>query len=179
MAMTGSWHALASLPRSPHPKCPVIVPTRNERDNIAPLLARLDVCCQGRAEVIFVDDSDDGTAAEILVRADACRDPVRLIHRVGHERAGGLGTAVVTGLRAARAPWAVVMDADLQHPPEVAADLVDVGRKLGVDVVVASRYGGPALPGACPAEPGMPCRLAHRERRRRCFRVACEASPTR
>ena len=53
---------------------------------------------------------------------------------------GGLGGAVVEGLRVARADWVVVMDGDLQHPPEMVPELVEAGRRAGADLVVATRY---------------------------------------
>ncbi|NOZ89250.1 MAG: glycosyltransferase, partial [Crenarchaeota archaeon] len=56
--------------------------------------------------------------------------------RVGRR---GLGTAIVEGLRAARGRFVAVMDADLQHPPEVLPRLLEAALR-GYDVVVASRY---------------------------------------
>ena len=77
------------------------------------------------AEVIFVDDSDDETPDRVRDRAGRRIGPqVRLIHRDTGQRAGGLGTAVLAGLGEARGDWAVVMDGDLQHPPEVVTQLV-------------------------------------------------------
>ncbi|MDX2377456.1 glycosyltransferase family 2 protein [Microbacterium sp. LRZ72] len=118
----------------------VVVPTYNERPNVAELVSRLEGALAGRAaEVIFVDDSTDTTVDEIeRVAADAAL-PVRLIHR--ERPRGGLGGAVVEGIRAARADQCVVMDADLQHPPEVIPALLAAAGD-GVDVVVASRYAG-------------------------------------
>ncbi|MEA2514228.1 MAG: dolichol-phosphate mannosyltransferase, partial [Thermomicrobiales bacterium] len=55
-------------------------------------------------------------------------------------RGGGLGGAVVHGLREARAEWVCVMDADLQHPPEVVPRLLDQVRDRQDDLVIASRY---------------------------------------
>jgi dolichol-phosphate mannosyltransferase len=46
------------------------------------------------------------------------------------------------GLRAAAAPWIVVMDADLQHPPALVPALVSTGQQAGADLVVATRYAG-------------------------------------
>jgi dolichol-phosphate mannosyltransferase len=51
-----------------------------------------------------------------------------------------LGGAVVAGLRAARSEWICVMDADLQHPPELLGPLLEEARRSNADVVVASRY---------------------------------------
>ncbi|NHC44730.1 glycosyltransferase [Motilibacter aurantiacus] len=124
------------------PDLTVVVPTRNEADNVGPLLARLSAALPGRAvEVLFVDDSDDETPTRILEQSRRDDLDVRLLHRPEGERRGGLSGAVVAGLRAARADWAVVMDGDLQHPPEVLPLLLEAGAD-GADVVVASRYFG-------------------------------------
>jgi putative flippase GtrA len=119
----------------------VLVPTRNERDNIAPLVARLEtVLPLGAAQVIFVDDSSDDTPDVIKSVASASRLPVEVIHRTAGERSGGLGGAVVTGMRAAVGEVIVVMDGDLQHPPETIPDLVLPIEQGVADLVVASRY---------------------------------------
>src|SRR5665213_261548 len=119
----------------------VLVPTRNERDNIAPLVARLEtVLPLGSAQVIFVDDSSDDTPDVIKSVASASRLPVEVIHRTAGERSGGLGGAVVTGMRAAVGNVVVVMDGDLQHPPETIPDLVLPIEQGIADLVVASRY---------------------------------------
>ena len=79
----------------------VIVPSFNERDNIAPLLRGLDQALAGIAwEVVFVDDDlPDGTAAAI--RDIAQRDPrVRCLRRIGRR---GLSTAVIEGMLASSA----------------------------------------------------------------------------
>lgn len=119
----------------------VIVPTFNERDNVAELVARTAAALAGRdAEILFVDDSTDDTAAEIRrVAADAPL-PVRVIHRA--ENTGGLGGAVVVGLEAAASGVCVVMDGDLQHPPELLPVLLDRYAAGDTDVVAASRYIG-------------------------------------
>lgn len=120
----------------------VVVPTYNEAGNVAELVRRLGAVAgpAGIAEVIFVDDSSDHTPQVIAAVAAAAAVPVRLIHRPAAERHGGLSGAVVAGLAAAGTPWAVVMDGDLQHPPE------DVPRLMAAtgsaDLVVASRYTG-------------------------------------
>src|SRR3954470_7793952 len=118
------------------PVLTVIVPTRNERDNIAELLGRLDAVVPDEAiEIVFVDDSDDGTAEVVeALRAGVARD-VRVIHRAPDARTGGLGGAVCAGLQAARGTWVCVMDADLQHPPELIERLLGEARGSDSDVV--------------------------------------------
>lgn len=117
----------------------VIVPTFNEGPNVAELVRRTSDALTGRAvEVIFVDDSTDDTPDVILAVAASADIPVRLIHR--DNPVGGLGGAVVEGIRAAESNRCVVMDGDLQHPPEVIADLLNRAEEGDADVVVASRY---------------------------------------
>lgn len=125
----------------------VIVPTFNEGPNVSELLQRigdslgvgLDAELAGLDfEVILVDDSTDDTPDLIAREALASAFPVRLIHR--DQPVAGLGGAVIEGFRAARARWCLVMDGDLQHPPEDIPRLVERARAGDVDVVVASRY---------------------------------------
>jgi dolichol-phosphate mannosyltransferase len=130
----------------PFPELAVLVPTRNEAANVEELLRRVSAAVTGIAtEIVFVDDSDDDTPAVIRTVArrrggGPCQ--VSLIHRQGGQRTGGLGGAVVEGLRAVGAPWACVLDADLQHPPEVIPALVAVAERDGADLAIASRYCG-------------------------------------
>ena len=119
----------------------VIVPTFNERDNVAELVARTAVALEGwDAEILFVDDSSDDTAAEVDRVAGDAPIPVRVIHR--SENTGGLGGAVVVGLEAAAAEVCIVMDGDLQHPPELLPVLLARYAQGDADVVAASRYIG-------------------------------------
>jgi dolichol-phosphate mannosyltransferase len=148
----------------------VVVPTRNEAGNVDLLIDRLGAALAGwSAELLVVDDSDDDTPRRVLRRAEAGSAgglALRVLHRPPGARAGGLGTAVVLGLAEARGPWVVVMDGDLQHPPELVGELVAAGRRTGADLVVASRHvtGGDAagLDGrARAAVSGAATRLAH------------------
>ncbi len=117
----------------------VIVPTFNEKANIRSLVDRLTRALGGRrADIVFVDDSTDDTPQEIAAVAAEARLPVRLIHREGASRAGGLAGAVTAGIRASRGEYVVVMDGDLQHPPEMVPLLRDA--VVDADLVVASRY---------------------------------------
>jgi dolichol-phosphate mannosyltransferase len=122
----------------------VLVPTRNEAGNIPELLRRMARALDGiDSEIVFIDDSEDDTPTTIQAvtatgGAGHCR--VVLVHRRGEQRWGGLAGAVVDGLHVARSPWACVMDADLQHPPEVIPALMHKATSEGADLVVASRY---------------------------------------
>ena len=120
------------------PELAVIVPTRNERPNIAPLFSRLERALRAvRWEVIFVDDnSPDGTAA--AVRALGAADHrVRCIRRIGRR---GLAGACIEGMLSSQARYIAVLDADLQHDETLLAAMLERIRKGDVDVVVGSRY---------------------------------------
>ena len=124
-----------------HGSLTVIVPTRNEVGNVETLVSRLDRALGSiDAEILFVDDSSDATPDQIRLMSATATRPIRLLHRAPSERVGGLGGAVLAGLRSAHGDWAVVMDGDLQHPPEVVPDLLLAGERSGADLVVASRY---------------------------------------
>ncbi|WP_082561916.1 glycosyltransferase [Microbacterium sp. Root61] len=119
----------------------IVVPTFNEAPNVAELVRRVTAAVEGMdAEIIFVDDSTDATADVIREVAASATVPVTLIHRT--ERTGGLGGAVVEGMAAASFDACLVMDGDLQHPPEDIPGLCRRFARGDVDVVVASRYTG-------------------------------------
>ena len=123
----------------------VVIPTRNERDNIVPLLAALEQALDNvSVEVIFVDDSDDDTPQVIGEAAKAMNSSqlfIQLEHRLpGPARSGGLATAVVEGLSSAKAEYITVLDADLQHPPALLRTFYDQAVTQQVDLVLASRY---------------------------------------
>lgn len=118
----------------------IVVPTRNEADNIATLLARLaQALRQVDFEVLFVDDSTD-TTPEIIttLAAQSNHRPIKLIHRSVDQR-NGLSGAVVEGIAAAQGEWVCIIDADLQHPPEAVLQLLEQAERTGADLVVASR----------------------------------------
>jgi len=134
---------LFAVPDLGSPDLTLVIPTRNEVANVDALVQRLTASLKGvSAEIIFVDDSDDDTPGAIAEVARRTTIPIRLLHREPDAREGGLSTAVLSGMRAARAPWALVMDADLQHPPEVVPQLFETASRQSVDLVVASRYAG-------------------------------------
>ena len=119
----------------------VVVPTFNEAPNVAELVRRVALAVRDiEAEIVFVDDSTDDTPAVIRQVAATAPLPVRLIHR--ESPTGGLGGAVVAGFKAAESDVCVVMDGDLQHPPEDIPALLHRHRRGDVDLVVASRYVG-------------------------------------
>jgi glycosyltransferase involved in cell wall biosynthesis len=123
------------------PLVSVVIPTKNEAENIPLLIKRLETLADAMPlEVIFADDSDDETADVIkrLIPNSAIR--ITLVQRAPHERVNGLGGAVVAGARVANGTWICVMDADLQHPPERIQDLLNQALTTESDLVIASRY---------------------------------------
>src|SRR5215213_9519365 len=120
----------------------LVIPTRNEVDNVPELVRELRESLSGiDYRVVFVDDSTDGTPGVIrdLAREDR---RVRLVRREAAERRGGLSTAVTRGLdlSSGASEYTCVMDADLQHPPEKVREMLETARRTDADVVVASRY---------------------------------------
>jgi dolichol-phosphate mannosyltransferase len=120
------------------PELAIIVPTLNERDNIEPLLARLDDALAGiRWEVVFVDDdSQDGTAA-LLLELQKHVPRIRVIRRIGRK---GLASACIEGMLATTAPFLAVMDADLQHDETILPAMLETLRRGELDIVVGSRF---------------------------------------
>ncbi|MFI6226420.1 glycosyltransferase [Micromonospora echinospora] len=125
------------------PRLSVVVPTRDEAENVSLLIDRLvPLVAPLDAEILVVDDSDDDTPAVLARAALDAPLPVRLLHRPAHARTGGLSGAVLLGAGHARGDWILVMDADLQHPPTTAAMLAAVAMRHDVDVVIGTRYAG-------------------------------------
>src|ERR1700710_1077752 len=78
------------------PDITVVVPTRGEAGNVHELIRRLDLALGDiRAEILFVDDSDDDTPEAIRSAAANFKRTVRLLHREPGQREGRLGGAVV------------------------------------------------------------------------------------
>lgn len=120
------------------PQLSVVVPTFNERDNVTVLYRRLDATLVGIPwEVVFVDDnSPDGTWE--VVRGLARQDPrVRCIRRIGRR---GLSGACIEGILASSAPFAAVIDADLQHDETQLPKMVGLLQSGEAELVVGSRY---------------------------------------
>jgi dolichol-phosphate mannosyltransferase len=115
----------------------VVVPCFNERANVAPMVAALDLALAGLDwEVVFVDDdSPDGTAeaARELARGDA---RVRCIRRVGRR---GLSSAVIEGALSSSAEYVAVIDGDMQHDETRLPEMLRAVA-AGADMAVGSRH---------------------------------------
>ncbi len=116
----------------------VILPTLNERENLAPLVARIDEALgtTGWEVLVVDDDSADGTSDE--ARRLALSDPrIRVIQRIGRR---GLSSAAIEGFCATAAPHVAVMDADHQHDPGLLVAMLAAVKGGEADVAVASRF---------------------------------------
>src|SRR5438046_6508206 len=115
----------------------IIVPTLNEEENIAPLVAQITACAVSFREILFVDDhSTDATREKI--RALEKSQPIRLMNQYGGDV--GLDGSIMSGARAAEGEILLVMDADLSHPSERINDLLAPLFAGTADLVVGSRY---------------------------------------
>ncbi len=122
----------------PKPELSVVVPVFNEQENLPTLLTRLTTVMAtiGLAyEIIFVDDGSRDASVDLLCRFagdDARIRVIELARNFGHQ------VAISAGLDHARGNGVIVMDADLQDPPEVLPQFVTKWRD-GHDVVYAVR----------------------------------------
>jgi polyisoprenyl-phosphate glycosyltransferase len=116
----------------------VVIPARNEEENIEPLYSRLAAVLDAideECEIIFsVDPSTDRT--EELVGALCERD--RRVRMLRFSRRFGQPMAILAGMEASSGDAVVVIDCDMQDPPELIPELVRVWRE-GFDVVYAQR----------------------------------------
>lgn len=121
----------------------IILPTFNEKKNVAPILKALKEAMSGRNEdyeILFVDDSSDDTPQEIEKEIKNNPDVnIRMIHRPKEKRTG-LATAFIDGFKDAQGEYICCMDSDLQHPPAIAPQLFEKAKEDGADIVVATRY---------------------------------------
>ena len=120
------------------PELSIVVPILDEEDGIGELSRRLAAVMDAldtTAEIVFVDDGSRDGSPELLARlnrSDSRFKVVRLSRNFGHQ------VAITAGLHHASGRAVVVMDGDLQDPPEVIPKLVERWRD-GFDVVYASR----------------------------------------
>ena len=116
----------------------VVIPVYNEGDGLFPLVDRLRAFLSGLAEpaeTIFVDDHSADHSPDVLRRVCADNPAFRWIRL---SRNSGSHVAILAGLEQARGRCAVFMAADLQDPPELTAQMLDMWRR-GNDTVWALR----------------------------------------
>lgn len=116
----------------------VVVPAYNEEENIFALYERLSTALEkvsASHEIIFVDDGSKDLTVEKIMRLRKADDRVKLVsfaRNFGHEMAN------TAGFRYAQGEAVVIIDADLQDPPELIVDMY-AKFKEGFDVVYAKR----------------------------------------
>ncbi len=116
----------------------IVIPTYNEKDNIAELTSRLERVLAGvRWEAIFVDDDSPDRTYQVVCDLARSKPNIRCVHRIGRR---GLSSAVVEGMLATSAPYIAVMDADLQHDEALLPKMLDRMSTGAEDIVVGSRY---------------------------------------
>ncbi|MFH0727164.1 MAG: glycosyltransferase family 39 protein [Pseudomonadota bacterium] len=117
----------------------IIVPTLNEAENMDELLSRISRCCLSQPydlEVLIVDDASTDNTCD-RVEKNQTGLSVRLLRRAGKR---GLASAIVDGAAVAAGDIALVMDADLSHPPEAITDLLAPLLNGSCDMAIGSRY---------------------------------------
>jgi dolichol-phosphate mannosyltransferase len=120
-----------------HMDLSIIIPTFNERNNVRTLVTKIvnllhqETCSY---EIVFVDDSLDDTPL-LLEQLSQTYKEVKYIHRSNEK---GLASAVVKGFFHSQGDHIIVMDADLQHPPELLPLIVK--RLAAADLVIPSRF---------------------------------------
>ena len=107
----------------------IVIPVFNEAENLAPLVARLTPVLAHETkewEILFVDDGsvDDGLAE--IRRLNAKEPRVRALSL---SRNFGKEVAIAAGLDAAQGDAVIIMDADLQHPPEIIPEFLSAGAR--------------------------------------------------
>lgn len=138
LARAGRHPIIVTVPPSPR-SASIIVPTYREAGNLESLISRIASATrlgEWMIEIVIVDDdSQDGT--EEILRRLAGSHPVRWMVRRGER---GLASAVLAGFRDAKFDRFVVLDADLQHPPELIPELLQRLDDPGCDFVLGTRY---------------------------------------
>ena len=120
------------------PTLSIVVPVHNEADVIPTLLPRLFKVCRQlgfATELLFVDDGSSDNSVALLLQARRRYPEIRVLQL---SRNFGKEAAVTAGLHHARGDAMILMDADLQDPPELVSDMVAEWRK-GADVVLMKR----------------------------------------
>ncbi len=121
-------------------KLSLILPTYNESKNlqfvISQLISLLDSKLPENYELIVVDDDSPDKTWKIAQSLLPKYSQLKVIRRQGEK---GLSTAVIRGWQASQGDILGVIDADLQHPPEILVSMVNTIEE-GRDLVIASRH---------------------------------------
>lgn len=116
-----------NVPRPPSEpmRLSVVVPLRNEADNVLPLIEEIHAALQGQAEFELLC-VDDGSSDETPARLALARTRFPRLRTLRHRQPCGQSTAIASGVSAARHPWIVTLDGDRQNDPADIPRLLDV-----------------------------------------------------
>jgi len=117
----------------------VVIPVRNEAENIAPLIQEIHAALEGRAdfEVVYVDD---GSSDETPARLKAALAQYPRLRVIAHAKSCGQSAALMTGVRAARGEWIATLDGDGQNDPADIPKLLAAREAAGADVAMIAGY---------------------------------------
>lgn len=142
--MTEITPATASSPSSAaaggeRPELSVVVPVKNEEENIFPLVSEIHAALDGRLpfEIIYVDDGSDDRTPQVLRETQTAFPMLRVVR---HRASCGQSQAVASGVRAARGAWIATLDGDGQNDPADIPAMLDRRAELaaagGVDMAL-------------------------------------------
>ena len=119
------------------PAVTIVVPVRNEADNVAPLIAEIDAALDGRwpYEIIYVNDGSTDTTGDVLLGLMKQRGNLRQLR---HAESCGQSAAVRSGVRAARGKIVATLDGDGQNDPSFLPALLAAVEKAGGRVGLAA-----------------------------------------
>ena len=109
-----------------HGRLSVVVPVKNEQDNVEPLVREIAAALNDKAafEIVYVND---GSTAATHARLDALKTEFPMLRVIRHRQSCGQSRAVTTGVTAARYEWIATLDGDGQNDP---ADIPALLEKL-------------------------------------------------
>ncbi len=110
-----------------HPELAIVIPVHNEEANILPLISEIRHALDGvyKYELVYVDDGSTDKTPEHLRNAAKGFGELRILR---HGEQSGQSTAILTGVKAARAEWVATLDGDGQNDP---ADIVKIIESVG------------------------------------------------
>jgi len=133
-------NALTASPTAAEVILSLIIPTYKESGNVAKIVAQLtqllDNFIPDKYELILVDDDSPDLTWQV---AQSLTDKYPQLHVMRRQSERGLSSAVIRGWQVARGKILGVIDADLQHPPEILLKLLS-NTLDGADLAVASRH---------------------------------------
>lgn len=122
------------------PSLSVVFSFRNEEESLELLIQRVRKSCAGlelkNFEMIFVNDCSTDRSLEILLHEQRAQSDIVIVNT---SRRFGVSECVLAGLKESQGDVVVYMDADLQDPPEVISEMLDLLEKESADVVYTTR----------------------------------------